>query len=79
METLNPPYKSPAFLYGQALATREMCLALADILDTRAVFIELATERLETLRNTILQNPIEDEALLAIDHAAGWLSGLDAG
>lgn len=65
-------YKDPDYIQGQIAALRAMILGLAQNTSPEE-FRYHSLERLENLKTAILNHPVSDARLLAIDECISWV------
>lgn len=65
-------FQDPEYVQGQIASLQALILGLAQ-LSTSAEFREQSLDRLESLRNALLSQPVSDARLLAVDHCEAWV------
>lgn len=62
----------PEYVQGQIDSLRPLLLGLAqEVPEDR--FRQMSLERLESLRNALLSQPVSESRLLAVDHFEDWV------
>lgn len=67
-------YYHPAYQQGQLLATQQMIQALAEVLNAAPEWSQRSTERIQRLRDSMLNTPSSEVTLHALDVTLAWLA-----
>ncbi len=70
-----PLTQNPEYVQGQIDALYALVLALAQDMPKDA-FLEQARTRLEAQRNVLINSPVSDARIAAVDAAIGWVKSL---
>lgn len=67
MSDEKPAYQDLGYVWGQLLATRTLLFAFAELAAAKPELHEAGALALQRLRDNLLQTPVEESTLLAVD------------
>lgn len=72
-KTATPRINDPAYLWGHLLATRALVLALAKLTSNQEDLLAAGTAALELLRTSVIDEPVPESLLTALNEFEAWL------